>query len=179
MYILDRKTNQGATIEFPVIQIASLNRWDAGVVKRELKNLQWTTYEGPQSQGTVDSPLEYIHGNYVLDMGIWILVNSNHLIKYLKCYYFLVKRSGVLVEFSELALHFQIQTMPSAAGLDQIQEYLYNRSLAREKAELENLRNLFNAFRKVSFLAGNIPEETINPQDSKVQTTKFYQFFSN
>ena len=90
-----------------------------------------------------------------------------------------MKRSGVLVEFSELALHFQIQTFPSAAGLDQIQEYLYNRSLAREKAELENLRNLFNAFRKVSFLAGNIPEETINPQDSKVQTTKFYQFFSN
>jgi ATP-dependent DNA helicase Q4 len=126
--VIDRKTNQGATIEFPVIQIASLNRWDAGVVKRELKNLQWTTYEGPQSQ---------------------------------------VKRSGVLVEFSELALHFQIQSMPSAAGLDQIQEYLYNRSLAREKAELENLRNLFNAFRKVSFLAGNIPEETINPQDSK------------
>ena len=96
---------------------------------------------------------------------------------YLNCY-FLVKRSGVLVEFSELALHFQIQTVPSAAGLDQIQEYLYNRSLAREKAELENLRNLFNAFRKVSFLAGNIPEETINLHDSKVQTTKFYQLFS-
>ena len=68
MYILDRKTNQGATIEFPVIQIASLNHWDAGVVKRELKNLQWTTYEGPQSQGTVDSPLEYIHSIYVLDI---------------------------------------------------------------------------------------------------------------
>ena len=69
MYILDRKTNQGATIEFPVIQIASLNHWDAGVVKRELKNLQWTTYEGPQSQGTVDSPLVFIHGIYVLDIG--------------------------------------------------------------------------------------------------------------
>ena len=54
VYILDRTTNQGATIEFPVIQIASLNRWDPGVVKRELKNLQWTTYEGPQSQGTLE-----------------------------------------------------------------------------------------------------------------------------
>ena len=69
VYISDRKTNQGATIEFPVIQIASLNRWDAGVVKRELKNLQWTTYEGPQSQGTLDSPLEYISGIFVLDIG--------------------------------------------------------------------------------------------------------------
>ena len=63
--ILDRKTNLGATIEFPVIQIASLNRWDAGVVKRELKNLQWTTYEGPQSQGTLDSTVEYISCIYI------------------------------------------------------------------------------------------------------------------
>ena len=88
-----------------------------------------------------------------------------------------MKRSGVLVEFSELALHFQIKTIPSAAGLDQIQEYLYNRSLAREKAELENLKNLFNAFRKVSFLAGNIPEETIDTHDSKVQTPKLTSCF--
>lgn len=174
MYTLDRKTNQGATIEFPVIQIASLNHWDAGVVKRELKNLQWTTYEGPQSQGTLDLSTLAVFIGYRVNG----LQSISIIKKHLNCYYYLVKRSGVLVEFSELALHFQIHTVPSATGLDQIQEYLYNRSLAREKAELENLRNLFNAFRKVSFLAGNIPEESINPHDSKVQTTKFYQIFS-
>ena len=72
----------------------------------------------------------------------------------------LAARSGTLVEFSELALHFEIKLPPSEEDLDVIQGYLYNRSLAREKSELENLKGLSNAFRKVSFLAGNMPQES-------------------
>ena len=70
-----------------------------------------------------------------------------------------VKRSGVLVELSELALHFEMNAIPSEADLDEIQDHLYNRSFARQKAELESLKGLFNAFRKVSFLAGRLPTE--------------------
>jgi ATP-dependent DNA helicase Q4 len=29
-------------IEFPVVEIASLIGWDSGIVKRNLKNLEWT-----------------------------------------------------------------------------------------------------------------------------------------
>ena len=52
-----------------------------------------------------------------------------------------------------------MKTEPSEADLEVILDYLYNRSVAREKAELESLKGLFNAFRKVSFLAGNMPQE--------------------
>ena len=71
----------------------------------------------------------------------------------------IVKRSEILVEFSELALHFEVKKAPSETDLEEILDYLYNRSVAREKAELENLKCLHNAFRKISFLAGNLPRE--------------------
>ena len=47
---LGSKDKTGGTIEFPVIQVASNKGWDSGVVKRELKNLQWTTYDGPHAK---------------------------------------------------------------------------------------------------------------------------------
>ena len=48
---LGEKSISGGTLEFPVIKVASINGWDGGVVKRELKNLQWTTYQGPEKKG--------------------------------------------------------------------------------------------------------------------------------
>ena len=114
------KNKSSGTIEFPVVQVAANSGWESGVVKRELKNLQWTSYDGSDGK---------------------------------------LKQSGVLVEFSELALHFEMNKDPCEADLQDIQNYLYKRSVAREMAELENLKGLFNAFRKVSFLAGNMPNE--------------------
>ena len=87
------------------------------------------------------------------------MLASSISLKHLFNYLCLVKRSGNVVEFSELALHFEIKTEPSEEDLEVILDYLYNRSVAREKAELESLKGLFNAFRKVSFLAGNMPQE--------------------
>ena len=89
-----------------------------------------------------------------------------------------LKQSGVLVEFSELALHFEMNKDPSEADLQDIQNYLYKRSVAREMAELENLKGLFNAFRKVSFLAGNMPNEKEETKNFEVCIiTRF--FFEN
>lgn len=66
-----------------------------------------------------------------------------------------------------------MKTEPSEADLEVILDYLYNRSVAREKAELESLKGLFNAFRKVSFLAGNMPEEQEDGSNiSQVNITK-------
>lgn len=36
---ISQKTSQ--LVEFPVVEIASAINWDSGVVKRELKNLEW------------------------------------------------------------------------------------------------------------------------------------------
>merc|ERR1712223_2066062 len=79
------------------------------------------------------------------------------------------KKSGILVEFSELSLHFEMRKDPSEADLEEIQNYLYKRSVAREIAELENLKGLFNAFRKVSFLAGNMPSEKEDTENFEEQ----------
>jgi hypothetical protein len=66
-----------------------------------------------------------------------------------------------------------MKTEPSEADLEVILDYLYNRSVAREKAELESLKGLFNAFRKVSFLAGKMPEEQEDGSNiSQVNITK-------
>ena len=65
-----------------------------------------------------------------------------------------------------MALHFELKATPAEADMDEIQGYLYNRCVAREKAELENLKGLFNAFRKVSFLAGNMPSEVAEDSSS-------------
>ena len=79
------------------------------------------------------------------------------------------------MELSGLALHFEMKTSPSAADLDEIQNYLYDRCFAREKAELENLKGLFNAFRKVSFLAGNLPpEESQEHWENKKVSYSYY-----
>lgn len=37
--------NTSTVIEFPVIEIASIIGWNSGVVKYQLKNLEWTTTE--------------------------------------------------------------------------------------------------------------------------------------
>ena len=50
--IIGSKDKTGGTIDFPVIEVASNKGWDSGVVKRELKNLQWTTYDGPNNKCT-------------------------------------------------------------------------------------------------------------------------------
>lgn len=40
-------------IEFPVIDIASAIGWNSGVVKYQLKNLEWTTVNGMTRRSTI------------------------------------------------------------------------------------------------------------------------------
>lgn len=40
-------------IEFPVIDIASAIGWNSGVVKYQLKNLEWTTVNGMPKRSTI------------------------------------------------------------------------------------------------------------------------------
>ena len=98
-----------AQFEFPVVEVSARMGWDSGVVKRELKNLQWTRAPG----------------------GSW-------------------KKSGVLVEFSELALHFEAVRDLSAEDRDYLKTYLHDRSLQREKTELYDLQRVFRSFNSVA-----------------------------
>lgn len=48
------KSHETSTfIEFPVIDIASAIGWNSGVVKYQLKNLEWTTLNGLPKRSTI------------------------------------------------------------------------------------------------------------------------------
>ena len=72
-----------SSVEFPVVEVSARMGWTSAIVKKELKNLEWT-------QGPVG----------------W-------------------RKSGVLVEFSDLAFHFNARTGLTEARLDEILEDLY------------------------------------------------------
>ena len=82
--------------------------WDSAIVKKELKNLEWTsTPEG------------------------W-------------------KKSGIVVEFSDMAFHFSVKTGLSQERKDEVLENLVKRTEERERFELWNLERLGNAFTEVA-----------------------------
>lgn len=45
--------NESTFIEFPVIDVAAAIGWDSGVVKYQLKNLEWTTVNGFKKRSTI------------------------------------------------------------------------------------------------------------------------------
>merc|ERR550519_840118 len=77
---------------FPVVEVSAKMGWDSGIVKKELKNLQWI------STGTG-----------------W-------------------KRSGIMVEFNELGLHFSALNGLSAETLDNLLDKLHERCSQQERS---------------------------------------------
>lgn len=45
--------NESSSIEFNVIEVASAIGWDSGIVKYQLKNLEWTTYNGAPKRSSL------------------------------------------------------------------------------------------------------------------------------
>jgi ATP-dependent DNA helicase Q4 len=68
------------------------------------------------------------------------------------------RKSGVLVEFSELAFHFEALVGLAEAQLDALLEELLRRAKHQELAELSNLNRLFIAFSLVAYKS--LGEET-------------------
>ena len=95
-------------IEFSVVDLAAKNGWNSGIVKRELKNLQWRLGRGK------------FNGKY--------------------------EKSGVLVEFSELAFHFMTLKGQTDEDLEEVLDFLFGKTLMREKAELSSLFRAYRAF---------------------------------
>jgi len=99
---------RASEIEFSVVELAAKNGWSSGIVKRELKNLQWRLGNG----------------------------------RY--------EKSGVLVEFSDLAFHFMALRGLTDEDLEEVLDFLYSKTLTREKAELSSLYRAYRAFSAVA-----------------------------
>ena len=98
-----------SSLEFPVVDVSSRMGWNSGVVKKELKNLEWkSTPSG------------------------W-------------------KKTGIIVEFSNLAFHFDALQGLAEKQIDKLQNDIFERSRNQEFSELSNLLRLHRAFTLVSF----------------------------
>ncbi|XP_076061093.1 recQ4 helicase [Oratosquilla oratoria] len=113
---LDRENGKdhekSTSITFPVVEIAARMGWNSGVVKRELKNLEWDT-SGLESGGKV-------------------------------------RRSGVIVEFSELGFHMYIKGDKTDDEQDQLLEDLYGRTVKQERDQLRQLHHTYTMLRSAS-----------------------------
>lgn len=95
-------------ITFPVVQIASEMGWNSGVVKRELKALEWNTSGG------------------------------------------VARRSGVKVEFSDLAFHLMVRGDLCDDDRDKILDELHARALKQETDQLRQLQYTHQTLRAAS-----------------------------
>jgi len=98
-----------SSIEFQVVEVSARMGWQSAIVKKELKNLEWTS-----------TPTGW-------------------------------KKTGVIVEFSDLAFHFSAATGLNEEQLDTLLEELYTRVDDREKTELWGLTRLARAFSTVTY----------------------------
>ena len=95
-------------ITFPVVKIASKMGWNSGVVKRELKALEWNTSSGS------------------------------------------ARKSGVKVEFTELAFHLNVRGNLSDDDRDKILDELHSRALQQEVDQLKQLHHTHQTLRAAS-----------------------------
>ena len=96
--------NLASSVEFGVVNVAATMDWSSAIVKKELKNLEWS------STGSG-----------------W-------------------KKTGVLVEFSDLAFHFFSDIGLTEEEQDELLDWLHAQVESRERAELSGLSRLAKAF---------------------------------
>lgn len=85
------------------------------------------------------------------------------------------KKTGIMVEFSNLSFHLEARTGITEELLDQLQDQLYERSRNQEFSELSNLLRLHRAFKLVSYRDHFEATES----DMHEQSDKLKQFISS
>ncbi|XP_064641083.1 ATP-dependent DNA helicase Q4-like [Lineus longissimus] len=103
--------NNSRSITFPVVEVSDMMAWDAGIVKREISNLQWNLNLGGRGPS----------------------------------------KSGVMVEFSDLAFHFTSHGDLSDDEVDEVVDFLHNRITAQEKTEIKQLNNFYKTLKSVAY----------------------------
>jgi len=124
--------NNSSSVEFPVVEVAARMGWDSGLVKKELKNLQWSS--------TVTG---------------W-------------------KKTGVMVEFSDLALHFSALTGMDGETLDRLLDEVHDRCVKQERAELASLQRIFRSFTAVAYAR----LEEMEDEKNKERSDKLKEFIA-
>ncbi|XP_064481352.1 ATP-dependent DNA helicase Q4-like [Ornithodoros turicata] len=99
-----------SSVTFCVVDMAAYMGWDSGLVKRELKRLEW------------DNSLQ---AGY--------------------------RKTGVIVEFSELAFHLIVSTTLTEEDQDELLDYLHDRVKDQERTELLRLRQVHSCFESVAY----------------------------
>ena len=120
-----------AMFEFAVVEMSSAMGWDSGMVKRELKALQWNASAK--------------------------------------------KKSGVLVEFDELAFHFEAFREISDEQKDKLNAILCSRIRNQETRELAALQRIYRAFSLVAQRDVNSRcQNELNSQKLKTFITEYF-----
>jgi len=125
-----------SSIEFQVVEVSARMGWESAIVKKELKNLEWTS-----------TPTGW-------------------------------KKTGVIVEFSDLAFHFSAATGLGDEQLDKLLEELYSRVENREKTELWGLTRLAKAFSTVAYnkqLDGREEDDQDKSEKLKVFIREYFE----
>jgi len=125
-----------SSIEFQVVEVSARMGWESAIVKKDLKNLEWTS-----------TPTGW-------------------------------KKTGVLVEFSDLAFHFSAATWLEEEQLDKLLEELYTRVDNREKTELWGLTRLAKAFSTVAYgkqVEGSEEEDEEKSDKLKVFIREYFE----
>lgn len=64
------------------------------------------------------------------------------------------RRSGVVVEFSDLCFHLYVSSDLGNLDQDEVLEYLFERTEQQENMQLERLAKVFSAFKQVALESG-------------------------
>lgn len=119
-------------LEFDVVEVADTMGWQLPLVKRGLRQLQWSTGKGAGANNgakrrTLPLKTSLTATNVSVSGG---------------------GRSGVLVEFSSLSFYFRSYGDLSDEELDRVCQFLHNRVQKQEKTQLYQLTACFKAFKR-------------------------------
>ncbi|GIY74387.1 ATP-dependent DNA helicase Q4 [Caerostris darwini] len=88
------------------------------------------------------------------------------------------RKTGVIVEFSDLAFHVSAPGNLSDEEMDAVLNFLYNKVVTTEETELQNLKLLFSVFKKYSFPHYWECCDEVNTEYSNELKTAINKYFS-
>lgn len=133
-------------LEFDVVEVADTMGWQLPLVKRGLRQLQWSTGKGT-------SPITFLLKTFNSTLKIVFALSLIPVSQInLSCAVNIPVsgggRSGVHVEFSSLSFYFRSYGDLSDEELDRVCRFLHDRVQTRENTQLFQLTACFKAFKR-------------------------------
>lgn len=151
-------------IEFPVVEIASAIGWNSGVVKYQLKQLEWTTGECVL---TYAIKLRILSDSFNM-ICFEIFPENGHS-----------KRSNISVEFSDLGFRVLAPGDLSPIELDSTLDMLFSRVQEQETNQIYQLENVFRGLTSVavnsSLACASAEPNNVRSETLKIIVRKYFQ----